>query len=116
MFQAQKLMAETQVASARFIPRRVPVLCTVAVLTFFTEPVDRRRGVNLAEILRPTSIDRRRPFPRADLRVGRTSPHAKDPCAERQGRWSLPNGPLVLARACRHLHRASSFGKRAIAV
>ena len=34
MFQAQKLMAETQVASARFIPRRVPVLCTVAVLTF----------------------------------------------------------------------------------
>jgi hypothetical protein len=34
MFQAQKLMAETQVASARFIPRRVPVLGTVAVLTF----------------------------------------------------------------------------------
>ena len=56
MFQAQKLMAETQVASARFIPRRVPVLGTVAVLTFFTEPVQRCRGVSLAEILRPTSI------------------------------------------------------------
>src|SRR6185295_18208309 len=55
MFQAQKLMAETQVASARFIPRRVPVLGTVAVLTLFTEPVERSRGVNLAEILQPTS-------------------------------------------------------------
>src|SRR4026207_2383446 len=34
MFQAQKLMAETQVARARFIPRRVPALGTGAVLTF----------------------------------------------------------------------------------
>ncbi|BBY17305.1 hypothetical protein MLIT_28970 [Mycolicibacterium litorale] len=38
MFQAQKLIAETHVASARFTPRRAPVSGVVAVLTHTREP------------------------------------------------------------------------------
>jgi len=117
MFQAQKLMAETQVASARFIPRRVPVLGTVAVLTLFTEPVERSRGVNLAEILQPTSTCIgvvSSPAPTfvlgahlLTLKILRRTPGPLVP---------TPTDRLVLARACRHPHRASRFGKRPIAV
>ena len=41
MFQAQKLMAETQVASAKFTDRRAPVSGAVAV---FTNSGNRRVG------------------------------------------------------------------------
>ena len=84
----------------------------------FTEPVERCRGVKLAEIRRPTSICIGViPSPRPSTFVsGAHLLTLKIPAQNARAVGPNPVGRLVLARARRHPHRASRFGKRPIAV